>query len=214
MSDFEDTNKVLLDHTRETTARIHHSPNLYDSSHANERPTFATPISDRTITENSASVKFTCSVLSTECDISWEKNGFPIRPSSKYRQTFSDGLAILELYDVIDSDAGKYNCIASNKHGETVTSAKLKVYSGFKPSVSMPPSVSRQMKGRDQWRGILTLLPLTASSCISLFTKLYIFPQFSFIIQLTLCLFAHDCNTIIRLLLFFSFECSIFHFCF
>lgn len=149
----EDTNKVLLEnHAREIANRIHRSPNLYDSNHAHERPIFATTISDRTITENSASVKFTCSVLSTECDISWEKNGIPIRPSSKYRQTFSDGLAILELFDVTDDDAGKYNCIASNKLGESVTSAKLKVYSGFKPTVSMPPTVTRQMKGRDQWR--------------------------------------------------------------
>lgn len=86
--------------------------------------------------------------MSSECDISWERNGIPIRPSSKYRQTFADGLAILEIFDVTDDDAGKYNCVASNKYGESITSAKLKVYSGFKPSVSMPPTVTRQMKGR------------------------------------------------------------------
>lgn len=148
-SDLEDTNKVLLEkHTREIAARIHRSPNIYDSHQSLERPIFATPISDRTITEHSSTVKFTCSVLSSECDISWERNGIPIRPSSKYRQTFADGLAILEIFDVTDDDAGKYNCVASNKYGESITSAKLKVYSGFKPSVSMPPTVTRQMKGR------------------------------------------------------------------
>lgn len=47
-----------------------------------------------------------------------------------------------------DDDAGKYSCIASNKNGDNVTSARLKVYSGFKPSVSMPPTVMPQMKGR------------------------------------------------------------------
>lgn len=150
-SSMEDTNKILLEkHTRETATRIHRSPNFYDSNHSLERPIFATPISDRTITENSASVKFTCSVLSSDCEISWEKNGIPIRPSSKHLQTFNDGLAILEIHDVSDADAGKYNCVASNKFGECVTSAKLKVYSGFKPSVSMPPIVTRQMKGRDE----------------------------------------------------------------
>jgi Immunoglobulin I-set domain len=149
MSDVEDTNKILLEkHTREIAARIRRSPNVYDSSSSLERPVFATPISDRTITENSASVKFTCSVLSSECEISWEKNGFPIRTTSKYAQTFADGLAILEIFDVNDEDAGKYNCIASNKFGESITSAKLKVYSGFKPTVSMPPIVTRQVKGR------------------------------------------------------------------
>lgn len=151
-SNIEDSNKILLEkHTREVAARIRRSPNIYDSSSSLERPIFATPISDRTITENSESVKFTCSVLSTECDISWEKNGIPIRPSSKYHQTFIDGLAILEIYDVSDDDAGKYNCIASNKYGESITSAKLKVYSGFKPTVSMPPTLTRQMKGRVHW---------------------------------------------------------------
>jgi hypothetical protein len=149
ISDIEDTNKVLLEKsTREIAARIHRSPNLYDTNSSSiERPIFATPISDRTITENSSSVKFTCSVLSTECDISWEKNGIPIRPSSKYSQTFSDGLAILEINDVTDDDAGKFSCVASNRYGECITSAKLKVYSGFKPTVSMPPTMTRQMKG-------------------------------------------------------------------
>lgn len=182
-NDIEDTNKVLLEKTtREIAARIRRSPNFYDSSSnssaALERPVFATPISDRTITENSSSCKFTCSVLSTECDISWEKNGIPIRPSSKYRQTFTDGLAILEIYDVNDEDAGKYSCVASNKHGECITSAKLKVYSGFKPTVSMPPTVTRQMKGRVALHS--PTLHCVTSSC--------------FIIQLTLCLFAHDYN--------------------
>lgn len=148
-SEYEDSNRVLLEKsTREIAARIRRSPNIYDSTPSLERPIFATPLSDRTITENSSSVKFTCSLLSTECDISWEKNGIPLRISQKYSQTFSDGLAILEIYDVSDEDAGKYTCIASNKYGENVTSARLKVYSGFKPSVCMPPTVMRQMKGR------------------------------------------------------------------
>jgi Immunoglobulin I-set domain len=184
--DVEDTNKVLLEKTtREIAARIRRSPNLYDSSSnsALERPVFATPISDRTITENSSSCKFTCSVLSSECDISWEKNGIPIRPSSKYRQTFTDGLAILEIYEVNDDDAAKYSCVASNKYGECITSAKLKVYSGFKPTVSMPPTVTRQMKGRDS-------LGLASSTHFSL----YFLANSRFIIQLTLCLFAHDYN--------------------
>ncbi|KAG5676322.1 hypothetical protein PVAND_006168 [Polypedilum vanderplanki] len=146
-NDSETSNKILLERsTREIAARIHRSNNLYDSTSTLERPIFATPISDRTITENSESVKFTCSLLSTDCDITWEKNGVPLKPSSKYTQTFADGLAILEIFDVNDDDAGKYSCVASNKFGETVTSAKLKVYSGFKPSVSMPPTVMRQMK--------------------------------------------------------------------
>lgn len=162
-SDFEDSNKILLDRsTREIAARIRRSPNVYDSTQSSslERPIFATPISDRTITENSSSVKFTCSLLSSECDISWEKNGIPIRPSSKFSQTFADGLAILEIYGVSDEDAGKYACVASNKFGESATTARLKVYSGFKPSVSMPPTVMRQMKGR-KFRNMNNLLTLS-----------------------------------------------------
>lgn len=174
----EDTNKILLEkHTRDTAARIHRSPYFYDSNHSLERPIFATPISDRTITENSASVKFTCSVLSSDCEISWEKNGIPIRSSAKHHQTFNDGLAILEIHDVSDADAGKYNCVASNKFGESVTSAKLKVYSGFKPSVSMPPIVTRQMKGMIHWDRFCNipkafLFTLLLHSIHSIFTSL------------------------------------------
>lgn len=151
--DIEDIEKLEYQRERGKDRQIPQRPqrqSVFESNTSHERPLFATEISDRTITENSSSVKFTCSVLSTECDISWEKNGIPIRSTSKYRQTFLDGLAILELFDVSDDDAGKYSCIASNKHGESITSAKLKVYLGFKPSVCMPPTFTRHMKGRVQ----------------------------------------------------------------
>lgn len=184
--DIEDTNKVLLEkNTRDIAARIQRSPNLYESNYALERPVFATPISDRTITENSSSVKFTCSLLSTECDISWEKGGIPLRPSSKHHQTFADGLAILEIYDVTDDDAGKYSCVASNKHGDCITSAKLKVYSGFKPTVSMPPTVTRQMKGRVQWA-----VRARSRHCI-------VSPALFYYSAHSLCPSQHDYNTII-----------------
>ncbi|CRL00790.1 CLUMA_CG014043, isoform B [Clunio marinus] len=144
----ESTNKILLDRTSvDTNTFIRGSSSGFcESNSSAQRPIFATPLSDRTITENTSFVKFTCSVLSTDCDISWEKNGIPIRPSSKYRQTFSDGLAILEISNLDDDDEAKYSCIASNRFGECVTSAKLKVFSGFKPSVNTPPVVTRQMK--------------------------------------------------------------------
>lgn len=181
-SEFEDSNKILLERsTREIAARIRRSPNVYDTTQSLERPIFATPISDRTITENSTSVKFTCSLLSNECDISWEKNGIPLRPSPKYSQTFTDGLSILEIFDVGDEDAGKYSCIASNKFGESITSARLKVYSGFKPSVSMPPTVMRQMKGRRRRKFnihffIFCSFNISSFSC---YTFMYsTFPQF------------------------------------
>ncbi|KAL7039652.1 hypothetical protein ACKWTF_000058 [Chironomus riparius] len=163
--EIEDSNKILLERsTREIAARIHRSTDLIDippssvTFTATERPNFATPLSDRMVTENSSSVKFTCSLLSPECDISWEKNGIPIRPSSKFTQTFTDGLAILEIFDVSDDDAGKYACTASNKFGDNSTSARLKVYSGFKPSVCMPPTVMRQMKeSYNLYNDLLTL---------------------------------------------------------
>lgn len=176
LEQIEDSNKVLLERsTREIAARIHRSTNLFDfppssQSLETERPIFATQLSDRTVTENSSSVKFTCSLLSTECDISWEKNGIPIRPSSKFTQTFADGLAILEIFDVSDEDAGKYSCIASNKFGENISSARLKVYSGFKPSVSMPPTVMRQMKGRSLFIYFSCYHFILSHSC-SLFSK-------------------------------------------
>lgn len=120
---------------------------MYDSSSALEKPRFGTQLSDRTITENSTSVKLTCSLLTTDCEISWEKNKIPIRPSSKYRMTMEDGLAILEISDVSDEDAGKYSCIASNKFGDCMTSCKLKVFSGYKPTSNITPIFTRQVKG-------------------------------------------------------------------
>lgn len=209
--DIEDSNKVLLGRsTREISTSMQRSPSQYDSNYSLERPVFATPISDRTITENSSTVKFTCSVLSTECDISWEKSGIPIRSSSKYCQTFADGLAILEIFNVNDDDAGKYSCIASNKYGDCTTSAKLKVYSGFKPTVSMPPTVTRQMKGRVEWVGKFALV-VRPRHCIVSIHKRFFF----IIIQLTLCSLQHDYNTIILYFLLFFFDMQHFiHFYF
>lgn len=141
------TNKALLDGISRYS-RSFHSPSIYDSSHSLDKPTFTTEISERTVTENTSSVKFTCSLLTDDCEIFWEKNGFPLPTSSKYVQTFADGLAILEIFGVDDDDAGKYSCVAMNKFGRSITSAKLKVYGGFTPSAKQPPVISRQMSGR------------------------------------------------------------------
>lgn len=61
--------------------------------------------------------------------------------------TMEDGLAILEISDVSDEDAGKYSCIASNKFGDCMTSCKLKVFSGYKPTSNITPIFTRQVKG-------------------------------------------------------------------
>lgn len=121
--------------------------NIYDSNLAQEKPRFGTELSDRTVTENSSSTKLTCSLLSSECDVWWERNKIPIRPSSKYHTTLDDGLSILEIYDINDMDAGKYSCIARNKYGESITTCRLKVFSGYTPTTNTPPTFTRQMKG-------------------------------------------------------------------
>lgn len=124
-----------------------HRQHMFESHAATDRPMFGTQLSDRTCTEHSSSVKFTCSLISSACDISWEKNDIPLRALNRYRTTLEDGLAILEIFDVNSEDSGKYSCIASNKLGECKTSAKLNVYSGYKPTVTLPPTFTRHMKG-------------------------------------------------------------------
>jgi hypothetical protein len=144
------TNKALLDtFNKSSHTRSFHSPSIYDSTHSLNKPSFTTEISERTVTENTSSVKFTCSLLSDDCEIFWEKNGFPLPSSSKFVQTFSDGLSILEIFNVTNDDAGKYSCVAMNKFGRSITSGKLKVYGGFTPSIQTPPTFSRQMAGNE-----------------------------------------------------------------
>lgn len=152
LSDHKERSKEIRDAREKSMHKdmlptLMHRQHMFESHHATDRPMFGTQLSDRTCTEHSSSVKFTCSLISSACEISWEKNDIPLRALNRYRTTLEDGLAILEIFDVNNEDSGKYSCIASNKLGESKTSAKLNVYSGFKPSVTLPPTFTRHMKG-------------------------------------------------------------------
>ena len=52
----------------------------------------------------------------------WYKDGRELN-KSMYTQTFSDGVATLEVTNVTTADSGKYKCVATNNHGQDETSA-------------------------------------------------------------------------------------------
>lgn len=81
-------------------------------------------------------VKLTCSILAQpEPTIEWFRNGFPLTiDNRKYVSTLdSMGIAILEIRDVARSDSGEYMCMARNVHGQSSTTADLRVRGDFEP---------------------------------------------------------------------------------
>lgn len=60
--------------------------------------------------------------------VQWLQNGKPVAESSRVSvEQEEDGLCALVLADLSSSDSGIYTCKASNKLGEAMCSAKLRV---------------------------------------------------------------------------------------
>ncbi|XP_066996546.2 titin homolog isoform X2 [Anabrus simplex] len=117
-----------------------------------KKPVFCTRLTDRTAAQGSR-IKLTCSVLgSPDPVVHWLRDGLPLETSSKdrkFRTTCEDGLACLEVLEAAPGDSGEYTCVARNLHGETSSTATLKVYAGFEPA-PFPPTFTRAI--RDVYR--------------------------------------------------------------
>ncbi|CAB3396936.1 unnamed protein product [Caenorhabditis bovis] len=60
--------------------------------------------------------------------IAWFKDGKELQvPSIKYDSFYNEGLAELTIKNIVDTDAGKYTCRATNDLGSIMTHAKLSV---------------------------------------------------------------------------------------
>merc|ERR1719369_851141 len=62
-------------------------------------------------------------------EVKWYKDGRELNKNT-FTQTFSDGVATLEVTNVSTADSGKYKCVANNSHGTDETSAVVIVEDG------------------------------------------------------------------------------------
>ncbi|CAH2103000.1 unnamed protein product [Euphydryas editha] len=88
-------------------------------------------------------------------DITWYKNGVPIKPSDKYSIKRDGDACCLYVRDITQEDAGQYKCVAKNKEGEDSCEAALDVVDkiGHKQKVE-PPSFLKKIGDTEVYRGL------------------------------------------------------------
>lgn len=64
---------------------------------------------------------------SPEIKVLWYKDETEIQESSKFRMSFLDSVAVLEMYNLSVEDSGDYTCEARNAAGSASSSTSLKV---------------------------------------------------------------------------------------
>ncbi|XP_018399450.1 PREDICTED: uncharacterized protein LOC108777137, partial [Cyphomyrmex costatus] len=111
-----------------------------------KKPSFCSKLTNR-IVEVGMRTRLTCIVLGNpEPHIYWTKDDQKLDASgNRYKTRFENGMAYLELHDVLPEDAGIYTCVAENTHGTSNTESILKVYSDHKP-IHSPPTFVKSIK--------------------------------------------------------------------
>lgn len=112
-----------------------------------KKPSFCTRLTNR-IVGTGMRTRLTCTVLGNpEPRVYWTRDGQKLDVSdSRCRTRYENGMAYLELYDALSTDAGIYACVAENTHGISSTESTLRVYSDYKPAHS-PPTFVKSIKG-------------------------------------------------------------------
>lgn len=64
---------------------------------------------------------------SPEIKVLWYKDETEIQESSKFRMSFLDSVAVLEMHNLSVEDSGDYTCEARNAAGSASSSTSLKV---------------------------------------------------------------------------------------
>lgn len=116
---------------------------------AKKKPKFSTKLHDLEVAKGSR-IKLTCSVIgSPEPETEWFRNGFPLanNPDKYVTSQHSLGIASLEIRNVVREDSGEYLCVARNFHGQSSTSADLRVRGDFEPRPK-PPSFMSAIQGK------------------------------------------------------------------
>ncbi|XP_046962552.1 obscurin isoform X6 [Vanessa cardui] len=88
-------------------------------------------------------------------EITWYKNGSPLKASDKYSIKRDGDACCLYVRDITQEDAGQYKCVAKNKEGEDSCEAVLEVVDkiGRKQKVE-PPSFLKKIGDAEVIRGL------------------------------------------------------------
>ena len=73
-------------------------------------------------------VKFQCKVFSNlAANVTWLQNGLPLTGQMDYRYSFLECRTVLQIKDVLSTDAGNYTCLVKNEMGQAMASSYLTV---------------------------------------------------------------------------------------
>lgn len=99
-----------------------------------EPPRFIKKLDSSRLVKQHDSTKYECKIGgSPEIKVTWYKGETEIHPSEKYRMSFVDSVAVIEMYNLSTEDSGDYTCEAQNLAGSASTTTSLKV-KGQNPS--------------------------------------------------------------------------------
>ena len=60
--------------------------------------------------------------------VTWQKNTKVLKDAGRFEIYKDGGEDILEIYDTVDEDAGRYTCVIANEHGRTTSSANIALH--------------------------------------------------------------------------------------
>uniref|UniRef100_A0A493TUK4 Ig-like domain-containing protein n=1 Tax=Anas platyrhynchos platyrhynchos TaxID=8840 RepID=A0A493TUK4_ANAPP len=113
-----------------------------------EPPRFIKKLDSSRLVKEHESTRYECKVGgSPEIKVMWYKGETEIHPSEKYRMSFVDSVAIIEMHNLRVEDSGDYSCEAQNPAGSASTSTSLKVKAP--PIFIKRPHPVQTLKGSD-----------------------------------------------------------------
>ncbi|RXN00522.1 Titin [Acipenser ruthenus] len=113
-----------------------------------EPPKFVKKLESSKVVKPKDQTRFECKVTgSPEIQISWFKNDSKISESEKYRMSFINSLAVLEIENISLEDSGDYICEALNEAGSDSCSTTVTVKDP--PAFIKAPEPVEGIKGKD-----------------------------------------------------------------
>uniref|UniRef100_A0A8C2NTA8 Ig-like domain-containing protein n=1 Tax=Capra hircus TaxID=9925 RepID=A0A8C2NTA8_CAPHI len=113
-----------------------------------EPPRFIKKLEPSRIVKQDESTRYECKIGgSPEIKVLWYKGETEIQESSKFRMSFVDSVAVLEMHGLSVEDSGDYTCEASNAAGSASSTTSLKVKEP--PIFRKKPHPIETLKGAD-----------------------------------------------------------------
>uniref|UniRef100_A0A8C4YIS5 Ig-like domain-containing protein n=1 Tax=Gopherus evgoodei TaxID=1825980 RepID=A0A8C4YIS5_9SAUR len=113
-----------------------------------EPPRFIKKLDSSRVVKQHDSTTYECKIGgSPEIKVTWYKDEAEIHDSKKYRMSFIDTVAVIEMHNLSVEDSGDYTCEARNAAGTANTSTSLKVKEP--PVFSKKPHPVETLKGSD-----------------------------------------------------------------